>query len=103
MTRTTDSPLPTCPPWCVLQQQPPAGQRHRVHRSTSLRVGPTLMRLQAPAATGTVGTGTPVVLVGRRRHTLYEAEALIDALTQLVDSGHGLTPDAGAGRHFPGP
>ena len=103
MPRATDSRLPTYPPWCVLQQQLPTGQRHRAHRSTSLRVGPTLMWLHAPAAAGTVGTGTPVVLMGRRRYTLYEAEALIDALTQLVDSGHGLTPVAGSGGRFPGP
>jgi hypothetical protein len=38
----------------------------------------------------------PYVLLGGEEYTLHEADALIDALTQLVDAGMGVTRPAGA-------
>ncbi|TQJ49646.1 hypothetical protein FBY26_1336 [Phycicoccus sp. SLBN-51] len=67
-----------------------------MHSSASLRVGPMLMRLCAAAGTSTSVSGPPFILVGHQRYTLYEAEALIDALVQLVDSGLEVTPREGA-------
>ena len=36
------------------------------------------------------------MLLGAEEYTLHEADALIDALTQLVDEGLGLTRREGA-------
>ena len=37
----------------------------------------------------------PYVLVGAEEYSLHEADALIDALTQLVDRGTGVSSPAG--------
>ena len=103
MTHTEEGPPDGCPAWCVLPARLGTGRAHRMHSSGSLRVGPTVMRLCSTSTPTVAAGGVPFIVVGRQRYTLWEAEALIDALTQLVDSGLGITPRAEAGRRSAGP
>jgi hypothetical protein len=54
------------------------------------------LRLCTTIAPSTGQADGPYVLVGTEEYTLHEADALIDALTQLVDEGMGVTRLAGA-------
>jgi hypothetical protein len=59
-----------------------------VHIGGALLVRSTLLRLCAPVASGDGRQDGPYVLLGAEEFTLHEAEALLAALTQLVDEGH---------------
>ena len=54
------------------------------------------MRLCSTTDPATLQAEGPYVLVDSDEYTLHEADALIDALTQLVDEGMGLTRREGA-------
>lgn len=54
----------------------------------------SVMRLSAAVDEDTGAVGDPRLLVGAEEYTLHEAEALISALTQLVDEGRGVSARA---------
>jgi hypothetical protein len=96
----------SCPPWCVVAHD--AEDREPVHISGELLVRRTVLRLCAgiDALAGTVAG--PYVLIGDEEFTLHEAEALLSALTQLLEDAQaaltpGLTPGAGDAARSPGP
>ncbi|WVM98293.1 hypothetical protein U5C87_07990 [Terrabacter sp. C0L_2] len=64
--------------------------------SGELLVRGTSLRLCTTVDPVTLQGDGPYVLVGGEEYSLHEADALIDALTQLVDEGLGLTRRAGA-------
>lgn len=78
---------PTCPDWCVVRHDRRTGEDHHLHIGGALMVRRTVMRLCATIDPATGAQDGPFVLVGAAEFTLYEAEALIAALTQLVDQG----------------
>jgi hypothetical protein len=83
-TRDIRRPEP-CPDWCSIGH--PAGREAEVHLGGALLVRRTVLRLCTTIDT-TAGTEDgPFVLLGSSEFTLHEAEALIAALTQLVDQG----------------
>ncbi|WP_210438774.1 DUF6907 domain-containing protein [Nocardioides xinjiangensis] len=86
----------TCPTWCTLTHGRHRGEDDTVHVSGSLVVRHTVLRLCMTVDPGTGAQEGPFVLVGAEELTLHEAEALIDALTQLVDRGAEVSPPAGA-------
>jgi hypothetical protein len=75
----------TCPAWCVVRHE--AGADEDVHIGGALLVGGTLLRLCSTTDPAGIEEG-PFVLVGDDEFTLHQAEALLAALTQLVDEGH---------------
>lgn len=79
---------PECPSWCVLRhgRHDPAEDRH-VHVGGALLVGNTVLRLCATLDPAAGSQDGPYVLLGSTELTLHEADALIAALTQLVDEG----------------
>lgn len=82
--------LATCPDWCVMRHSDPPGEDDLVHIGGSLLVRRTVLRLCAFVDPLTRAVDGPYVLMGSEEYTLHEGEALIDALTQLVDEGRGL-------------
>jgi hypothetical protein len=86
--RTSD----TCPAWCVSEHGLHPGEDDQVHVSGSLLVRRTSIRLCVTIDPITEVQDGPYVLVGPDEYTLHEADALIAALTQLVDEGMGITP-----------
>ena len=86
----------TCPTWCVQRHGVQVGEDDAIHVSVELLVRGTSLRLCTTIDPTTQQTDGPYVLVGGEEYTLHEADALIDALTQLVDEGMGLTRRAGA-------
>jgi len=56
----------------------------------------TVLQLCLTHDPGTDTRDGPYLLVGQEEFSLHEADALIDALTQLVDRGTGVSPRAGA-------
>ncbi len=81
-----------CPAWCGVTHGQLTGEEDLVHLSGELLVRDTLLRL---CADGDSAHG-PYVLVGHDEFSLHEAEALIAALTQLVDQGSESVSRAGA-------
>jgi|1186.fasta_scaffold23336_2 hypothetical protein len=77
----------TCPGWCVLRHGAHAGEEDHLHVGGALLVRHELLRLVATIDPATGAKEGPFVLMGSRELTLHEAEALIGALTQLVDEG----------------
>lgn len=77
----------TCPAWCCVRHGQHAGEDDNVHVSGALLVKQTVLRLctTIDPAEGTIDG--PYVLVDSREFSLYEANVLIDALTQLVEEG----------------
>ena len=63
-----------------------------MHLSGPLVVRRTVLQLASSVDPGTGATEGPLVYVGEEEYTLHQAEALIDALTHLVDKGTGRTP-----------
>jgi hypothetical protein len=61
------------------------GEDDLVHVGGALMVRRTVLLLCSSVDPDTGAQDGPVVHVGGEEYTLYEAEALIDALTQLVD------------------
>ena len=87
---------PSCPSWCVQQHGIRRGEDDATHVSVELLVRDTSIRLCTTIDSTTQEADGPYVLIGGDEYTLHEADALIDALTQLVDEGLSLTPRAGA-------
>lgn len=85
-----------CPTWCVQEHGIRVGEDDATHVSVELLVRGTSLRLCTTIDPSTHEAEGPYVLIGGEEYTLHEADALIDALTQLVDEGLGLTRRAGA-------
>lgn len=83
--------LLTCPQWCAVAHGRHLLQGHTVHMSGALMVRRTVLRLCAAHDPATGTAGRPWVLVGNEEYSLHEADALVDALTQLVDLASGST------------
>jgi hypothetical protein len=86
----------TCPSWCALDHGRHPGEDDIVHVSGALMVRRTVLRLCMTHDPATDKQEGPYVLVGAEEFSLHEADALIDALTQLVDRGAEVSPRAGA-------
>lgn len=86
----------TCPSWCALDHGRHAGEDDIVHVSGALMVRRTVLRLCMTHDPATDTREGPYVLLGAEEFSLHEADALIDALTQLVDLGAEVSPRAGA-------
>ena len=83
-----------CPPWCISRHGEPEGKAGG-HVSVELVVRGAVVRLSAPSG-GDAATGTaPVILVGSEVYTLYEAETLLAALSQLLSWSDVVSPRAG--------
>ncbi|HEX5917507.1 MAG TPA: hypothetical protein VFY76_06605 [Nocardioides sp.] len=91
--RSSRQPV-TCPSWCVLDHGRLPGEDDTVHVSGALMVRRTVLRLCLTHDPGTGEREGPYVLVGAEEYSLHEADALIDALTQLVDRGADVSPPA---------
>ena len=88
MATTSDLRTPhLCPEWCTTQHG--ATRDAEVHIGGALLVRRTIVRLCTTIDTATGVEDGPFVLLGASEFTLHEAEALIAALTQLVDQGRG--------------
>jgi hypothetical protein len=87
---------PSCPTWCVQRHGIRQGEDDAIHVSVELLVRSTSLRLCTTIDSTTQEADGPYVLIGGEEYTLHEADALIDALTQLVDEGLSLTRRAGA-------
>lgn len=85
-----------CPEWCVVRHGVLGGEDDLVHVSATLRVAGTPVRLCGTSDLAPADADGPYVLIGADEYTLHEADALIGALTQLVDEATGLTRLAGA-------
>jgi hypothetical protein len=72
------------------------GEDDQIHVSVELLVRGTSLRLCTTIDPATQQADGPYVVVGPDEYTLHEADALIDALTQLVDEGMGVTRREGA-------
>ena len=83
-TREARGPEP-CPDWCSIGHR--AGRETEVHLGGALLVRRTVLRLCTTIDTAAGTEDGPFVLLGSSEFTLHEAEALIAALTQLVDQG----------------
>ena len=82
----TGRPL-TCPAWCVQRHGIRQGEDDTIHVSGELLVRGTSLRLCTTIDPATQQVEGPYVLLGGEEYTLHQADALIDALTQLVDEG----------------
>ncbi len=80
---------PPCPPWCTVHHGARAGVDDGVHLGGVLMVQHTLLRLVSRIDPYDGDPAGPHVLLGAAELTLHEAEALIAALTQLVDQARG--------------
>jgi hypothetical protein len=99
MTTTTKAQAatpPSCPTWCVQRHGIQQGEDDATHVSVELLVRGVSLRLCTTIDPDTQQAEGPYVLLGGEEYTLHEADALIDALTQLVDEGMGVTRPAGA-------
>ena len=85
-----------CPPWCVQPHGTLQGEDEHTHVSGELLVRGKSLRLCSTTDPATLRAEGPYVLVDSDEYTLHEADALIDALTQLVDEGMGVTRREGA-------
>lgn len=92
MTRRTPGRPTTCPSWCVLHCRAGDDEEGDLHVGGALMVRQRVLRLRATTDSRTGAVRGPVVLWGDEEYTLHQAEALIDALTQLVDRGRGSVP-----------
>lgn len=81
----------SCPAWCALRHGQNAGEDGTLHVSGALLVRRTVLRLCMTHDPATGIQDGPWVLLGTQEYALHEAEALIDALTQLVDEGNGVS------------
>lgn len=88
-------PPATCPEWCAIRHERTGVDD--LHVSGVLLVRRTVLQLFAATDPGTAAQDGPYVWVGSEKYSLHEAEALIGALTQLVDAGMGVNCH-GAGR-----
>jgi hypothetical protein len=81
--------LVTCPRWCAVAHAHQSWEGEVVHVSGALMVRRTVLRLCATHDADTDTVARHWVMVGDEEYTLHEADALVDALTQLVDLGSG--------------
>ncbi len=81
--------LVTCPRWCVVPHGRHSWEGEVVHVSGALMVRRTVLRLCAAHDTDTDTAARHWVMVGDEEYTVHEADALVSALTQLVDLGSG--------------
>ncbi|GAA2143292.1 hypothetical protein GCM10009844_15610 [Nocardioides koreensis] len=88
-TRDTHRPEP-CPAWCSIGHR--AVREAEVHLGGALLVRRTVLRLCTTIDTAAGTEDGPFVLLGSSEFTLHEAEALIAALSQLVDQGRQSLP-----------
>jgi hypothetical protein len=72
------------------------GEDDSIHVSRELLVRGTSLRLCTTVDPTTTEVEGPYVLVGSEEYSLHEADALIDALTQLVDEGMAISRPEGA-------
>ena len=79
-----------CPTWCVQWHGIRTGEDDAVHMSGELLVRGVSLRLCTTIDPETDELDGPYVLLGGEEYTLHEADALIDALTHLVDEGVGV-------------
>lgn len=77
----------SCPAWCVVRHGVRPGVEDLVHIGGALLVRRTVLRLCTTIDPEAGAEDGPYVLVGREELTLHEAEALLAAVTQLVDEG----------------
>jgi hypothetical protein len=96
MTEVAAARPPSCPTWCVQRHGIQQGEDDAIHVSVELLVRGVSLRLCSTIDPETQQADGPYVLLGGEEYTLHEADALIDALTQLVDAGLGVTRPAGA-------
>lgn len=82
----------TCPSWCTLSHGHHPGEDDTVHVSGALMVRRTVLQLCMTRDPSTGDHEGPYVLLGGEEYALHEADALIDALTQLVDRATDLGP-----------
>lgn len=87
--RSSDRRPESCPAWCANRHGLHLGEDDLVHVSAALSVRGTVLRLCSTGDPGMAAGAAPYVLMGTEEYTLFEADALIDALTQLVDEGRG--------------
>src|SRR5512133_2041681 len=87
MTRRREGRPATCPGWCLLRHGVHTGEEEHLHVGGALLVRHDVLRLVATIDPETGAKEGPFVLLGSQELTLFEADALIDALTQLVDEG----------------
>jgi hypothetical protein len=95
MSKGYDGRAAACPEWCAMKHAERQGEDDHVHVGGALLVRRTVLRLCATVDPETGASDGPYVLVGPDEYTLHEAEALIGALTQLVDQGTGVSSRAG--------
>lgn len=86
----------TCPSWCAISHARQRDEDDHVHVSGALMVRRTVLRLCMTHDPSTGRQEGPFVLVGSEEYSLHEADALIDALTQLVDRCAEVSPRAGS-------
>ena len=86
MIRRREAASHECPTWCVLRHGVLPGEDDLVHVSGALLVRSTVLRLCTTLEADGSEDG-PYVLLGSVELTLHEADAMIAALTQLVDRG----------------
>lgn len=77
----------TCPSWCIVRHGTVEGEDDHVHVGGALLVRRTVLRLAATIDPQSGVVDGPHVLAGSEEYSLHEADALIDALTQLVEAG----------------
>lgn len=76
-----------CPHWCAIRHDAYAGEEDLLHIGRPLMVEHTALRLASSIDPETGIPDGPVVLIGEEEFTLYQAEALIDALSRLIGQG----------------
>ena len=84
-----------CPTWCVQRHGIREGEDDTIHVSGELLVRGQSLRLCTTIDPVTQQVDGPYVLLGGEEYTLHQADALIDALTQLVDAGMAVSRRAG--------
>lgn len=87
MTRPREPRPATCPGWCRLRHGVRTGEDDHLHVGSALLVRQSVLRLVVTIDPETGAEQGPHVLMGSQELNLFEAEALIGALTQLVDEG----------------
>ena len=87
MTRRRVARPATCPGWCRLRHGVHTGEEEHLHVGGALLVRQDVLRLVATIDPETGAKEGPFVMMGSQELTLFEADALIGALTQLVDEG----------------
>ena len=83
-----------CPAWCTTRHGVLDGEEDDVHVGGALQVKQAMLQLCATIDARTGAVEGPHILYGSEELSLHEAEALIGALTQLVEQGSKLSDHA---------